>query len=710
MPWMSWNAGRITGPQESSPWAVRAHPGRKCPTARAMVVLGAVLGAGGSISSALASDDPFFSELPIVASISRLPQRSADAPTSVTVIDRETIRASGIRSLSDIFRLVPGFQTFASSDVAARVNYHGVADEDFSPRVQVLVDGRSLHSPLFQNGMNWAMVPVALEDIERIEVVRGSNTTSYGSNAFLGVINIITVDPALVRGVSVSTNYGNQGVRDLTVRGGGALGDAGGFRITAQELRDTGLDHRSSRNVSSLDWRDRNQSRLFDLRANYQLTVQDLFELHLGRVEGRRLVGRVVPATGQPRDINPLRNLDEASTWLQMRWLRTFSDSADLSLRYTWSRDSGGSAFDHPQRPPGFARVDEDGDRGTRHEVEVVGTFLPAEQSRLVVGASWRADRLESKTMLHGQGTVDREVTRVFANGEWRPREWFTGNAGVSYENDQFAGSHVAPRASASFHLTPENTVRVGFARAWRTAGTLDYRANFLTSPTEASWVGNRDLPAERLDTWELGYLGDWRALRMSLDVRYFREQLNDRLMNRIRSGRIPDGLENMPNTVESVQNIRIRGYEVQWKWQPLTDTRVRVGHARIRIDSRDNTNGRALRDDPESNYHVSWLRYQALAEDSAPRDATSLMLMQRLPFGADLSIMHYRVGAMKWTRNTDVGRYHRTDLRLAYPFTIGPQQGEIAYTVQSLNGAHQEQRRQRVVDRRHWVSLRLDF
>lgn len=141
------------------------------------------------------AEDLFFSELPVVASVSRLPQRIADAPASVTVIDRDMIRASGARSLNDIFRLVPGFQTFAHSDTSARVNYHGITDHnDYSPRVQVLLDGRSLHSPLFRNGVNWGLIPVALEDIERIEVVRGSNTVSYGTNAFLGVINIITVD------------------------------------------------------------------------------------------------------------------------------------------------------------------------------------------------------------------------------------------------------------------------------------------------------------------------------------------------------------------------------------------------------------------------------------------------------------------------------------------------------------------------------------
>ena len=160
------------------------------------VALGAV---GMSSASELTTEDAFFSDLPVVASVSRLPQRLADAPTSVTVIDREMIKASGARELSDVFRLVPGFQTHPNNTDSARVTYHGLTDEEFSPRVQVLVDGRSLYSPLFRNGVNWALIPVALDDIERIEVVRGTNAVSYGSNAFLGVINIITLDPALAK-------------------------------------------------------------------------------------------------------------------------------------------------------------------------------------------------------------------------------------------------------------------------------------------------------------------------------------------------------------------------------------------------------------------------------------------------------------------------------------------------------------------------------
>jgi len=83
---------------------------------------------------------------------------------------------------------------------------------------------------------------------------------------------------------------------------------------------------------------------------------------------------------------------------------------------------------------------------------------------------------------------------------------------------------------------------------------------------------------------------------------------------------------------------------------------------------------------------------------------------MQRLPLGLDLSVARYWVHDIKWTRNTETDSYNRTDLRLAYPIKGIASGGEIAYTVQSLNGAHAEERMERIVGRQHWLSLRLDF
>lgn len=665
--------------------------------------------AGAAQQAAADRDDVFFSDLPVVASASRLPQRLADAPASVTVIDREMIQASGARVLSDIFRLVPGFQTFAHSDTAARVNYHGITDDnDFSPRVQVLVDGRSLHSPLFRSGVNWALIPVALEDIERIEVVRGSNSVSYGTNAFLGVVNIVTTDPALTRGVSVSTSHGNQGVRDHTFRGGARLGESGNFRLTVQEVRDDGLN-------DNFDWRDRFLNRRVDARLGFQAGPRDELELLLGKVEGRFTRGRLDVEVSPPvsRTDNPMRDLEESSTWMQLRWTRALAEGGEFSLRYAFNEDKGDDTYLDPDLAPGFRTVNLSGDWGRRNELEAMHSFAPTADTRLIWGGSWRRDEVSSATMLRDKGEVGRDVWRIFANGEWKPARWLTANLGVSSEDDSLAGHHISPRASLAWHLTPENTLRAGYAKAWRTASIRAYHANYRSGPGAAQieQIGNPELPAERLDSWELAYLGDWREWRMSLDVRYFHEKLGDRLMV-VRPGANPT-----PDSEQPIQDIVMRGHEFQWKWQPWESTRLVLAHAALRIDADFSVNGRRLTRTRGSNLSASGeALYTALAEESAPRRSTSLLLMQKLPWGVDFSVAHYRVGAMKWTRNTEVSAYRRTDVRLGYPFVIGRQRGEIAGIVQSVNGEHIEQRRgrseptDRVVDRRHWVTLRLDF
>lgn len=671
------------------------------------------------LSSAIADDELFFADLPVVASVSRLPQRLDDAPASVTVVDREMIRASGARSLNDIFRLVPGFQTFAHSDVPARVNYHGITDDnDFSPRAQVLIDGRSLHSPLFRGGVNWALIPVALEDIERIEVVRGSNSVSYGTNAFLGVVNIITIDPSLVRGVSVSAGRGSQGVRDYTVRGGGKLGDDGNFRLTYQQVRDDGLD-------GSYDWEDSYLNRRFEARLGYALNSRDNLELALGQVQGRFLSGSLdrVTRLSDPCD-DPLRNRDESSTWLQGRWLRSLSGTADFSLRYTFSEDRGDNAYRIDPARCGaepYPDVNEAGDWGRRHEIEATHNFVPMPNTRMVWGVSWRYDAMASETMMRGRGKESRQVWRAFANGEWKPVVWLTANLGTSSEYDTLAGNHLSPRASVAFHLNPQNTVRFGYTQSWRTASILAYRANHLAADGSPELAGNPHLPAERLDSWEIAYLGNWQDWRMSLDVRHFQEVITDRLM----AVRTAAGAA---DSEQSIQDLRIQGYEFQWKWQPLDGTRLLLNHASIKVDSRLSGNGWTLAATPGSHFagmtvgptgtlEPEYEVYQRLAESSAPRRSTSLMWMQKLPGGLDFSLMKYWVDAIKWTRNTESEGYRRTDARLGYNFRFGGQKGELAYTVQSLDGSHAEQRKHssrrpngRFVDRRHWVSLRLDF
>jgi outer membrane receptor protein involved in Fe transport len=155
----------------------------------------------------------------VVLSASRLLQPLNEAPVAVTVIDQEMIRASGFRDIPDLLRLVPGFSVAYTQFNTWTGAYHGLGDGYFR-RFQVRVDGRSIYSP--HNGaVLWSDLPLSIDDIERIEVVRGPDAAVYGANAFSGVINIITKTAAQVPGGFVSMQAGNKDMRGLTARYGG---------------------------------------------------------------------------------------------------------------------------------------------------------------------------------------------------------------------------------------------------------------------------------------------------------------------------------------------------------------------------------------------------------------------------------------------------------------------------------------------------------
>ena len=157
------------------------------------IITNTTLHAQESIQRDLSEED-YIRDVPKVLTVSRLSQSSADAAAAVTVVDRETIRASGIVDLPEIFRLVHDFYVGAntgfvySTDYA--VSYHGL-NSAYVGSMQVMINGRSVYSPLC-GGVKWSELPLAIADIERIEITRVPNAASYNANAFQGTINIIT--------------------------------------------------------------------------------------------------------------------------------------------------------------------------------------------------------------------------------------------------------------------------------------------------------------------------------------------------------------------------------------------------------------------------------------------------------------------------------------------------------------------------------------
>ena len=223
-------------------------------------------------STAVYAADDEFSDLPVVLSDDKLEQSPSRSPVAISSVDRDMIEASGARTIPDALRLIPGIvighsvNDFGDKPLLV-VAYHGHSDQ-FSRQMNVLIDGRSIYDPLL-GGVNWYNIPVSIDDIERIEVTRGPNASTYGSNSFQAVINIITRHASEDRGHFAKVNVGNHDIFDATYRYGGNNGDLD-YRVTLATVNDDGQDRADGNNAA-----DDVNSGLIDYRLDYQVNTKN---------------------------------------------------------------------------------------------------------------------------------------------------------------------------------------------------------------------------------------------------------------------------------------------------------------------------------------------------------------------------------------------------------------------------------------------------
>jgi iron complex outermembrane receptor protein len=170
-----------------------------------------------------------------VTSVSKKAQKITEAAAAVFVIDQEDIRRSGATSIPEVLRMVPGLEVARIDANKWAISSRGFNGR-FANKLLVLIDGRSVYTPLF-SGVFWDMQDTALEDIERIEVIRGPGATLWGANAVNGVINIITKKAEHTTGNLLSAGTGSEERGFGTYRNGGKLGEDAYYRVYGTRLR-----------------------------------------------------------------------------------------------------------------------------------------------------------------------------------------------------------------------------------------------------------------------------------------------------------------------------------------------------------------------------------------------------------------------------------------------------------------------------------------
>jgi iron complex outermembrane receptor protein len=551
--------------------------------------LSALLLVGIGATSAWAEDDlappgagGYFDRLPIVLTPSRLPQPLNEAPAAVTILDRDLIRASGYRDLARLLRLVPGMQIGQERAGNNWVAYHGMGN-DSPAEMQILIDGRAIYSPGIFSGVDWHALPVTIEEIERIEVVRSTNTATYGPNAFLGVINIITRHSSDAPGYQVSANLGEPGIRDLHVDWAGG-GDGQTVRMAATSRHDNGY-----KNLT-----DSSQVDLFSVRSDHRITDQDELTLRLAGSQAKR-------GTGYPDSLfgsNQERDWHSRNLAFQSQWRHTPAANEELLVNFTREqaslRDSWMAVGPRPDLAYArLAYVPLNQDRDTLSQsLEIQHRFAPSGSTQVVWGGEASDEWLDAPALFYDRGRLSNRLLHLFANLEWRvAQSWLANIAGTveKYSDDH---ARLSPRAFLNWQATGDTTFRAGYARAWRDRNDFqtycDVRAfdpvdgRIMARP----YVPNPELRRPRVDSAEIGYLGRFQPANTTVDLRVFRERITDFVL-RTGAPTTPDNpllaTYILPTQYQNLgEPVTLVGLEYQIKMHPFAGSQIILNHSVI--------------------------------------------------------------------------------------------------------------------------------
>jgi len=610
-----------------------------------------VLSVGMICTSAWAADYPseqdYFQELPVVLSASRLSQPISETPNAMTVIDRGMIVASGFRNIADLFRLVPGMYVGYDDGHTPFASYHGMTDQ-YARRMQVLVDGRTVYLPPV-GGVDWLDIPLHLDDIERIEVIRGPAAASHGANSLQGVISIITRDAASMNGAAVSLTRGSGGISDASARLGKSGGDLD-YRVTLTNRMDDGHDLQVLNDSSS--------TRQINLRGNYRFNMRDSIDFQFGYSDGIRGMGNSLRAT------EPFRDANTSSDFQQLDWLRVLQDGGEFKLNYYHiSRSYMDSSA---------LAIEKDNYRVHRHEIGLQHTMSLGASSRIVWGGAARYDTIASTMLFKAPQSL--QLFQIFAHDELRVAPSLLVNFGAMFEDDGMGNRNLSPRASLNYHVTPEHTLRAGASVAYRSPVMFEQKSN--TSYTVSrSFRSVGALRPERVFSREIGYLGEFREMNFSLDARIYQDQVRGYIFLD------PQPTAPLSFSFSNLYAANYQGFESTLKYHLSKQSNLIFNYAHQRASCAVTGSMTMPKFAPTLQGYIDQCPL------SVPSDSGSVLLTGQLTPNLQFSAGYYHQGKVQvldaqWPQ----ALMRRLDMRAAYAFgrQSRPGGGEIALVVQN--------------------------
>lgn len=570
-----------------------------------------------------------------ITTASKRDKRLADTAAAAFVLTRDEIRRSGLTTVPDLLRLVPGVHVARIDGNQWAVSVRGFNGR-WANKLLVMIDGRSVYSPLF-SGVFWDVFDVPVELIDRIEVVRGPGGSLWGGNAVNGVINIMTRGAA-ADGGTVVTRAGTQGLASGVAEYGASLGS---------RLRYSAFAGATQRSDSFPVSHDRSQSLRFGVSASMVASPRDTVEV---RASAQRAeIGTLALDVTRGEPITAPRDAEVKGQHAAVSWHRTLGGDGDLLVAATWTsgtRDDPSAALDSSAFE--LSAVHSAGRVG-RHEVTWGGGY------RRSVDVLFGSDviRLEPQRALQTQ-------TGMFVQDEISlAADQITLTVGTKLEHFTHTGWHLQPTARLHWHPTARQTAWAAISRAVRQPSLaergLTLPLAIVAGPPTVTLtvVGNSRLKQESLRAVEAGYR--WAAPAVSVDVAGYFNIYDDLVAVGFGSPYLVIGPAGprivQPLPFENTLDATAAGGEALVTVAVMPRWRVTGGYSLFTVNGRRIEGGGTSPSAPTFNA-------------DAPRHQGTLRSMWTLPRRLELDTTIFRVGAL---RPTGVPSYTRFDVRLAH-------------------------------------------
>jgi len=443
-----------------------------------------------------------------VTSVSKKEQKLSEVAAAIFVITQEDIKRSGAAKIPDLLRMVPGLDVAQINANTWAISARGF-NLQFADKLLVLIDGRAVYNPLF-GGVYWDTQDVPMEDIERIEVIRGPGGTVWGSNAVNGVINIITKKAADTQGGLLTGGEGTQAQGFGTLQYGGKIRENNSYRIFAKYLNEG-----HSPDLNGQDANDGWHLLHGRFRVDTNLSKKDSLTTQGDIYTGEEGATIVHSSFNPPNNVSVERLPSLSGGNVLTRWDHIFSTRNDTTLQFYFDRYARHGPFAEEQRDT--------------FDFDFQNHIVLGVRQDLIWGAGYRhtADRTV--------GTIDgafvpanfaAQLFNVFVQDQVTLKpDRVTLYFGSKFENSYFSGFDIEPSVRIAWTPSNRRTWWAAISRANRTPTRRDTglvaALAALPGPAEVALLGNPNMKSEHVIAYELGYRTQ-PTDRLSLDLTIF--------------------------------------------------------------------------------------------------------------------------------------------------------------------------------------------